>query len=231
MTYKKVYLGADLSVNHGAIVAADEGGSLINVYGYTFKKKDASVAGYTRLMGSSKGLNRQQVELDRLNVVYKWITTLRERLSADGIVLPACEVVLALEDYAFGSHTIGQHCIAEVVGVFKVAMLRWGCRTIRWRLMPPGSIPLFVLNQARAEKDDIKAAVQAGPWPGVYYGMEGDTEGDVYDAFSLAHLARTEDLVRGGHVTLEKLQPGARAIFLRTTKAYPENLLARPYLI
>jgi hypothetical protein len=50
------------------------------------------------------------------------------------------------------------------------------------------------------------------------------------DAYVMACIVYLEHEVRAGRVSLESLTEGQRQVFLRVTKAFPENLLARPFL-
>jgi len=53
---------------------------------------------------------------------------------------------------------------------------------------------------------------------------------DLADAFFLGRILRTELMLRAGVEKLEDLSESERGIFLRTTSAYPENILSRPFI-
>lgn len=53
---------------------------------------------------------------------------------------------------------------------------------------------------------------------------------DLADAFFLARMLRTELMLRSGEEDLKDLPENERRIFLRVTKALPENVLSRPFI-
>jgi len=53
---------------------------------------------------------------------------------------------------------------------------------------------------------------------------------DISDAFFLGRILRLELMLREGIIELKDLNESERKIFLRVTKAYPENILDRPFI-
>jgi hypothetical protein len=215
--------GIDISANHGAFVALDgDTGNLEAWRAFTFKACDAKHDMHMDRLTTSKGKG-QQAGMDRLYEVALWT---RQAVRDFGDTSSH----VAIEDYAFASKTAGQHSVAQVGGVLRSLLMTWGSRKIQIRLHIPGTVNLFVTGTVKnaGDKQAMRSAViEAYPEAAQ---LPNDSEGDYIDAYILARLLWLELEIRAGRRSLESLTDGQRQVFLRVTKTYPENLLARPFL-
>lgn len=213
-----LYYGADASVAHGAVVAIDSDGRFVGADYYTPIKKLAKISLGGCYIPTAKKFGGEDPALGglrRLVAIRRFVEALM--LSAD--------CVFCQEDYA--QRAIGRtHHIGEVGALFKLKALDEGCRV---RVHDPMSVKMFGAESGAADKDDMEAGVKRiwGWEPPSEY--EGHVREDVIDAYVLAQMGRVEEMVRSGAVGLEDLRPRARELFLRVTKTYPVNLLARDY--
>lgn len=207
------FVGIDISANHGAFVEIDETGLPIRHTAFTFKACDGKLPGVERLK-ASKG-DKQMMAWSRLWWIGQWIARVKANFLTGRW--------LCIEDYAFNAKA-GGHSVAQVGGLLRYAIMTQG-GPAGVRMHPPGSINLYTGCPA-GDKTAIRAAVIAMHPEAA--ALPQDTEGDLIDAYVMARLMALEFAVRAGRVNLESLTDGQRRIFLRTTKAYPENLLMRP---
>ena len=156
---------------------------------------------------------------------------------------------IALEGYAFsGKGKVFD--IAESTGMLKEKLYKYGCSI---RIHDPLSVKLWATGKGNANKyemvtsarysgfnppeklfakgSEFKKTFAVGPEPGNILTHDLTGPGvDLCDAYHLAKMLYTELEVRAGRLSLEDLTQSQRDIFNRTTKAYPVNLLARPFI-
>jgi len=241
-------VGADISVNHSAVVALTAEGQCATVRYLCSKKMDAKkrLGGERVLIKIARHKTKEQFEMERLVWLRDYYDTITEWLAGVAIANKAGAVYVAQEAYAFSAGQrrskdgmpIGggskPYQIGEAGAIFKLACKDLG---FKMRLHDPSSVKMFATGLGNAPKDDVRNAV----YKMIYEdrsGLElecfpsdkdGGVQGDVADAYVLAMMARLEVEVRAGRVSLADLDKDKRRIFLRTTKTNPVNLLDRPW--
>ena len=162
--------------------------------------------------------------MSRFFAVCRWLTSVMD------VEFQAQEPsYVGIEDYAFAGKA-GQHSIAQVGGVLRFLIMLRGLRRHNVRLHPPGTINVYATGSTSAagDKHAVHTAI-IGMHPGAK-DLPSDSEGDMIDAYAMAGIVYLEQQVRAGRANLSDLTDGQRQIFLRVTKAFPENLLARPFI-
>lgn len=158
-------------------------------------------------------------------------------------------VLVCLEGYAVDSKSTGLLEMAEISG--SVRNYCWD-KSIYLRVHEPMRVKLWATGGAYAKKMHM---VNAARREGLKIPQELLGQGDKFqhetvidghchthdyagpgtdlaDAFHLANMGRYEILVRRGLVRLDDLSEGQRRVILSTpTKAHPENLLDRPFIV
>jgi len=122
---------------------------------------------------------------------------------------------------------------AELTGHIKVAVVR----TDKLRVHDPDTIKLFACNYGHATKEQIYTQFMdetgvSVPTTWLKQGKKKILSGpgtDVADAYFLARMGWMEHQLRTAQVKLQELPEHLQRIFIRETKAYPLNLLDRPY--
>lgn len=217
------FVGWDQSLNHAGVVELNARGELVQVDWICEKAKAC-----TRAAGDMiPALVRRMPDPDarqvaRLRWVRAWIRVKLRVLAENN----PSGVYVALEDYAHGA-AMRAHQIGEVGGHVRAQ----ACDTpgVFLRLHDPLSVKLFATGRGDATKEEVAEAVRER-WGHDFGSLDKQVAEDLYDALALAHMARTEYMVRNGTSPLSALADGERRVFLRTTKARPVNLLDRPWL-
>mgnify|MGYP001818171449 CR=1 FL=1 len=231
MTIKVI--GADLSLNHGALVQLNDG-SLANFWYYTDLAGSAgkSKRGY-RMPSWTKTKDRQIKQMMRL----AWIEDFLDKT----VLVPAAPEFVGIEDYALDvGH--GAHYQGEVGGIARI--LCW-FRGIKFRLHDPVSLKMFASHRGTADKDFMEAQVY-GRWDVDFSSLNQprpspskrtanpkqnrQTSQDLADAYALAQLVWTEVQLRAGRLALADLHEKEVRVFNRVTKSYPINLLDRDWI-
>jgi Holliday junction resolvasome RuvABC endonuclease subunit len=216
--------GWDISVLHGACVELVDG-ELGRFFYYT---ELAGAAGRSKKHGVrvprplSKDKPTQHME--RLVFVRKVLERWLAATKPDAV---------AVEDYAFAAQGAGRHSVGEAGGVARLALWDAG---VPYRLHEPGTPKLFAAHNGNANKAQMKGAVlerwgydfdrfdQGGS------SKDTTTSEDLADASALAQLCHLEVELREGRATLEGRHEKEIHVFNRTTKAFPENVLARSWI-
>lgn len=227
-------LGADLSLNHGAIIELTEG-KLSNFWYYTDFAGSAgkSKRGY-RVPSFSHIKDRQIKQMQRL----AWVENFLDKK----VFVPSQPDYVGIEDYALGAEH-GAHYQGEIGGVAR--LLCW-FRGYKLRLHDPVTLKMFVAHNGTADKDKVEAAAMER-W-GVDFDFVNQpkaapskrspnpkqnrqTSQDLCDAFGLAMLVWTEVQLRSGTLTLAELHEKEVRVFNRVTKSYPIGLLDRDWIV
>lgn len=226
------FVGADISLNHGAFVVIDDDAQLLD---HRFATTHLGIAkkGKERAYRVSKYKDEDMTarEMRRMENVIAWLAMCLTELQPDFV---------CLEDYAYGKH--GGEKIAEVAGDLK---LRMWLRGIPFRLVSPSRLKMFATGNGNADKKEVVAVVlrDLPDWLtyaaacGVstaddLYEVGGDrnTVEDLCDATILARIAWIIEEVGSGRLLLEDLTPERRRMLLATSKTMPVNLLAMPWV-
>ena len=226
-------IGADISLNHGAMVELTDGERTgfwyyTNIASSASRSKEHGARIRTKTKDTDRA-RRQQFQMERLAWVGGWITRRLKESAPD---------LFCLEDYAVRAEQ-GAHYLGEVGGL---ARLQCFMRGIRLRLHDPMSLKLFVTHDGSAQKDLMEEFVKER-W-GWDYGQFNPpppknpkqkqnrvTSEDLADASSLAQLGWAEWRIRKGEITMADLaHDQERRVFNRTTKTYPTNLLDRDWI-
>jgi Holliday junction resolvasome RuvABC endonuclease subunit len=218
--------GADVSLNHGALVVLKDG----KLADFAYYTRSAGIAAKSKRgtrMPEFKDRDPHIRSAKRLAWLEHWwdkTALMRQNLG-----------YLAIEDYAIGAAQ-GAHQLGEVGGIVRI--LSW-FRGVRVRLHDPVALKMFVAHHGQAEKCDMEAAVSerwgmdfshlASP-PAKSGKQSRETAEDLADAAGLAYMAWTEIQVRSGHVPLKDLHEYELRVFNRTTKHQPLSLLDREWI-
>lgn len=215
--------GADLSLNHGAVIELQEDGSLEWARYVIDTAKGA--AGYAWGHGVSIPMKEwRKVSLDyaRMARLAWWAAVLSEWFAERD------PLYVSIEDYADGAKSNAVYEIGEQGGIYR--WLAWESHAAL-RLYDNGSVKKFAVHHGWAEADEVVGAVAERWWPAVREVASPQARQDLAAAFSVARLYWTEMQLRSGRMALEALHPKEIEIFNRVTKAHPTNLLSRDPLI
>ncbi|MGW8177319.1 MAG: hypothetical protein ACWGQW_00760 [bacterium] len=228
-------IGADLSLNHGAIIQLNDG-QLADFWYYTDL---AGSAGKSKKRGHrmptwSKIKDRQVKQMARL----AWIENFLDKT----VLMKALPDYAGIEDYALDvGH--GAHYQGEVGGIARI--LCW-FRGISMRLHDPVSLKMFASHRGTADKDFMEEQV-CERWSVDFSSLNQplssptkktpnpkqnrQTSQDLADAYALAQLVWTEVQLRAGTLTLAELHEKEVRVFNRVTKSYPVSLLDRDWIV
>lgn len=214
------FLGWDQSLNHAAAVLIDERGRLAHIFALVEQVGDLHPGFYaTPHLVNVKERDYDRRAVEKVRAVSAWVGQTARDLAA---FAPALKLV-TLEGYALGMARHA-HQIGEVGGHVRLRVAgRWPMR-----LHDPSSVKLFTTDNGAAEKRDVLEAVR-DRWGVDFTHLGPKLAEDLADAYALARMGLVETQVRAGVVQLADLWAGERRVFLRTSKARPENLLARPF--
>jgi len=226
-------IGGDLSLNHGAVVELTAG-ELTGFWYYTTLAAAAKRSQYGTRLVLPKRLDKQAVALVRLDVVSEWLASLLDARKPE---------FAGFEDYAYHV-AYGSHQLGELGGPNKLAVWRRG---IKLRLHDPTSVKMFATDNGNADKPEVEAGVlrKWGQDFGEYnQPLAKPTEKrpdpkqnrvvseDLADAYTIARLVWVEARIRAGKLGLDELASDKeRQVFLRTTKAFPINVLGREWVV
>lgn len=136
---------------------------------------------------------------------------------------------VAFEGYAYAAK--GKvFDIAEATMVTKLRMYDNGCKI---RIYDPNTIKKFASGHGNADK------VRMGESFNKFDGMKPEIDlladakspkEDIVDAFFAAKLLQLELKLRKGLIAVKDLPMKQIEVFNRVTKAYPENILVRPFI-
>lgn len=222
--------GADISINHGAIVQL-RNGKLDDFWYYTDQAGSAARSkehGFRlEVPTNAKQPDKQIRNAIRLDWVGLWF---------DRIAMSRRPHYAGLEDYAVRAEQ-GAHYLGEVGGMAR--RLLW-LRGVRYRLHEPGSVKMFTAHDGTAQKDLIEECVEER-WGADFSewnqptnkrtGKENrQTSEDLADAFAIAKMIWIEYQLRMGWRALNKLHEKELRVFNRATKAFPINVLGRDWI-
>ncbi len=230
--------GLDISLDHGGVVVLNDDGMVIDYLYLTTTKKIAEVdSEHSHLLSKIKKDESKDVfRLRRMSEYAEALVGFENRICT----FPPQPEYFSIEGYSYSSQTTSICQIAELTGYLKRLIFTGGGNI---RIHDPLTVKLFALNNGKCMKKDIvKVAPDFFPEGLIKKKMikkKGMSEKieeydgpatDLADAFFLALMLYKELKLRSGEVMLNKLSEGHRRIFLRTTKAYPVNILDRPFI-
>lgn len=220
-------MGADISLNHGAVVLIERG-KLIDYryYTTTVSAAERNQQGTRLNFAAMQKIDKQSAVIERLAFVEAWF----RRALKDWKPKYA-----GLEDYALRSD-YQSHQLGEAGGVCRLAMWKLG---VPFRLSDPTSSKMFVTHDGGAQKDLVERFVR-DRWGADFSACNGKapkgkepqrtSSEDLADAFGLAKLVQTEVRLRSGKLQLKELHPKEIRVFNRVTKTYPTNILDREWI-
>lgn len=237
----KIY-GLDLSLDHCGVVTLNNRGQVAN-YLYTTTSKKMAEADSKHSFLLSKKAKDESKDIFRLRRVNEISHALLE-YDDEFFYKVAPNLYYSIEGYAYASQTTSICQIAELTGNIK-HMIFGGGGSIR--IHDPLTVKLFAVNTGKClKKDIVEAARKAFDIPEclikrkqIKKKIKGQIEKieefdgpatDIADAYFLAKMVQVELKLRSGKVTLAELSENERRIFLRVTKAYPVNILDRPFI-
>lgn len=229
--------GLDISLDHGGIVCLDEYGKVLDYLYLTTTKKMAEIDSDHSVLLSKKGKDELKdiFRLRRMNEYLHGLMNFERRI-------PGIEATFySIEGYSYASQSTSICQIAELTGYLKHMIFEGeGCI----RIHDPLTVKLFATGKGNCMKKDV--VENAVLWFDISEGLikrkkikkksgekveefDGPAT-DIADAYFLAKMLYVELKLRSGELTLDKLPENERRIFLRVTKAYPVNLLDRPFI-
>jgi len=226
-------IGADLSLNHGALVELVDG----NISDFWYYTDYAGSAGRSkrgfRMPSWAKKKDRQIKQMYRI----AWIVDFLEK-----VFRQSQAEYIGIEDYALDvGH--GAHYQGEVGGVARLSC--WN-RGLKMRLHDPVTVKMFAAHKGNADKFEMEAAVverwgidfdfcnqpKAQPSKRVSDPKQNrQTSQDLCDAYALAQIVWTEVQLRKGTLTLAELHEKEVRVFNRVTRSYPIGLLDREWIV
>jgi hypothetical protein len=230
-------VGADVSVNHSALVVLDQDGEEVFTRYLTPMVKDVKKSlGGERLPKTSKeDSDRAAYAQRRLCWLAGYYSSLADQISDEAMVRGVDFIYVSLEDYAYAAVGKTFH-IGECGGLWKIVCSSQG---FRLRLHDPTAPKMFATGRGNASKIEVReGAIEK--WRDEYgfdrfpigppSKPEDGVQGDVVDAYVLARMGLTEVWLRDGEVHTRDLPEEERKIFNRTTKTFPTNILSRNWL-
>jgi len=231
--------GLDISPDHSGVVCLNEDGSVFDYTYLTTTKKLLEVDPEHAALLSKKGKDESKdiFRLRRMNEYLEHLMDFERKVSTS--LFPS---YYSIEGYAYRSKTTSICQIAELTGYLKHMIFEGGGKI---RIHDPLTVKLFATNSGRCLKKDIveKAALWFDIPEGLVKKKQIKKKGfankieefdgpatDLADAFFLAKMLYTELRLRDGSITIGNLSEKERRIFLRVTKAYPVNILDRPFV-
>ena len=238
---RSLILGLDLSLNHFGLVVLDQNGFVLGSWFLTDIKKYLScapVSFFENYLDLNKDLLDKDVFEERR---IDFICDLMVGLWEIDIVGNFSNVYVSIEGYANSSLSNSVHQMAELTGILKYNIFyKQGAKL---RVHDPLSVKLFATGKGNCiKKDMVEAAKNCGyVVPDCLFTIKktkkknkiDDLDGpgtDLVDAYFLAKMLLRELEVRDGLVQLDQLPENERSIFLRVTKTYPVNLMARDFI-
>lgn len=220
--------GLDLSLNHAAMVILGLGDDQPLDWRFYAEEAKATERGgdratrwhrpKTRNEKRPDGVDDHELAVRRLDFIDTIVNIWADDLEPD---------YLAIEHYAYDM--TGGHQLGEAGGVVRLAIARRGIPQ-RWH--DPLTVKMWAAKNGNADKDMVVDAVKER-W-GVTFDVATSDKNrvsveDLCDAYTLAHMLRTEWLVRKGHVQIKDLDAKEIQVFNRITKAMPLALTQREW--
>ena len=243
--------GLDISLDHGGVVVLNHG--IVSNYCYlTTTKKMAEIDPNHSILLSKRGKDESKdiFRLRRMNEYLHGLMDFERRVSsiAGAQRRPfQNSSYYSIEGYSYASQSTSICQIAELTGYLKHMIFEGGGRI---RIHDPLTVKLFAADKGNATKKEV--AVQALLNFDIPEGLiqkkmikkkgktklppelwREDYDGpvtDIADAYFLARMLYVELKLRSGETILAQLKESERRIFLRVTKAYPVNILDRPFI-
>jgi len=216
------FLGFDMSLNHGALIALDKDGKLIGSAVLSTTQKDEKRPEVSRIPDHVLAHeDKATLSVKRLDWLKAWV---QRSLHAINSTIGRRDLYIAIEDYAYAKAK-GAHQLGEIGGIVRIVCAMFA----QVRLHDPSTVKVFATGKGNASKDEVIAGVKQrwGVEPPPYAAA---TREDFCDAYTLAQMVRVEYLVRSGKVDLQGLPEEDRRNFLRVTPGAPVNLLDRPFV-
>lgn len=233
----KVYQGLDLAPNHWAIVEIDEQARLTSFVYLTDVKGSADKAPKGGAIYRPRPRGKKELEGLPPNVHAFGFSRLDENERILSKLFDQTRpTIVGLEDYAHSAER-GAHLLGENQGPIRLALWRMG---IECALFGIQDVKLYAAHDGNASKEDVIESVWER-WgedferfdpPKTSKGKPNiQTSGDLADAYVLARLARLEDRLRCGAMTLADLEHEKEVqIFQRATKSRPLSRLGQDRL-
>jgi hypothetical protein len=230
-------VGADVSVNHSALVVLDQDGEEVFTRYLTTKVKDVkkSLGGARLFKQGKEDSDRAAYGQRRLGWLAGYYFALADEIRKEADARGADFIYVSLEDYAYAATGKTFH-LGECGGLWKIVCHSQG---FKLRLHDPMAPKMFATGRGNASKIEVReGAVEK--WTGEFgfdrfpvgppSDPEASVQGDVVDAYVLARMGLTEVWLRDGEVHTRDLPEEERKIFNRTTKTFPTNILSRNWL-
>ena len=237
--------GIDFSLNHWAICRVDYlTGSCLDYRYMTCTKKEYNqnaanaflLEGQDKKNGEGKETYGERRRAFSVQILFKYIMDI-----LNGLEKAPEDVYVSIEGYAYAASTRGLCQIAEATGLLKTMLYNQG---IKLRIHDPLSVKLYASGGGACLKKTIVLAakdlgfhisesllkVKRKKIKGLEVEEYDGVGTDLADSFFLARILRTELMLRDGIASLENLKECERKIFLRVTKAFPENILSRDFI-
>ena len=221
-TEKPLFMGVDMSINHGALVVIDRSADVVAHRILSTRQKDLKLPGVEMIPKAVTGTSADDMHVrsvERLSWLKGWYQRAIHGLRAE---LGVLRLTALIEDYAYGAAR-GAHQIGESGGLLRIVLSAF-CDL---RFYSPTSAKSFAAGSGRAKKDDMIRAVTN--WGVDVPDLAAAVAEDYCDAYALARMGLLEWEVRKGWKELTALTQRERDIFLSGGKK-GDNLLTRPYV-
>jgi hypothetical protein len=225
-------IGCDISLNHGGFCLFDVDGSVISwMFFHDVKKyvKAYPEHGILTEMKRGKDETPHAYDVRRASHYAELFSKhVAHPFRLDGICF-------SIEGYAIhqGSNSTNRILqIAELTGVLKnIIYTRGGMM----RIHDPLSVKMYAYS-GKATKREMREAAGADGFvlpDDLFKETKKDLDGpgtDVVDAYWLGKMLVTELKLRSGELVMSDLPENQIKVFNRVTKAFPVNVLARPFI-
>ena len=150
--------------------------------------------------------------------VVAWCTSTAHDVG-EGCSLYTVPALVVVEDHAFAATSTSAYRMGHLHGIVRHGLTSQGFGVL---MIEPTVLKAFATGKGGADKDAmVDAAARAGHF--LVRELHADTANNVADAYWLARLGQTWQLLRAGRLRLEQLAPTVRRVF-------DHGLLDRPLL-
>ena len=217
--------GLDLSKNHYAFVVYDTKTKLFDPY--------IGWSGSTTILNKWKkacpeGFHIYQIPTRNKNELLELYNHQCRRVVGEQILQIAnnhAVEMIALEGYAFSGSYVVQ--LAETTGGIKDLLIDL---EIAIRIHDPLTVKMWAGSGSYGKPEMLEVGRKLICIPDELCKGVSNPAGDIVDAYFLVDLLRTEIDVRKFPLHIGRLNEKQKQVFNRLTKAFPENLLVRPFV-
>ncbi len=246
-------VGLDLSINGPGFCILKDG--WFDVYGYitTTGKYCFATDKYGHQFRSRGSATKKHSAEDKDCFAARRRSFISEKVIAFIKAAWCPDLIVVMENYAYGSKSTGQYELGEISGIIRAYL--WE-NEIPLRLIDPVTVKQWATGNAYAKKIHMRYGAERDAFtlPDEYFNLKGekfkqkivveDNDGnehilthdlkgpgtDIIDAYHLARMGWYEYLVRSKQTIVDDLTSAHKHCLIKTTPTQPLGILHRPYI-